>query len=286
MVASLAVLPPSSLLPFLRPPPSDEPRYPLYEGAVASVVPEAGFQSRIALRDCILQLVEYKIIDRGKFFALAQQRGAPPADLATVLSEVADEPIVLTEVTAGHLVNLLWPLGLSNYMVANETSPINGDSLGNFASTAGWTLGEAENGADYFNAFPIVPLTPEREYLVLNVANSTYRPCCDNPTFFQDCNHGSALLGLLQLGASQGLGEADLYREALAFNSFWFPDTYIKTALYFKVFKQVDWQDVDPKVVMGFDYSALSSWRRNVEEPLASRSGLIPPPEGGANCGA
>ncbi len=40
-------------------------------------------------------------------------------------------------------------------------------------------------------------------------------------------NHGSALRGLLQLGASQGLSEEELYREALAFNSFWFPQNSV-----------------------------------------------------------
>jgi hypothetical protein len=191
----------------------------------------------------------------------------------------------LTPATAAYFVNLLWPLGLSNYMAGNQTSPINGDSLDNFASTGGWTLGAADKGGDYFNAFPIVPLTPQQEYLVIDLAKSTYRPCCDNSTFFQDCNHGSALLGVLQLGASQGLSKEQLYEAALAFNSFWFPDTYVKTALYFKVFKQTDWRDVDPEQIMGFDYSALSSWRRNVEKPLAGVSDLIPPPEGGAGCG-
>ena len=286
MLATFAIVPPSAVIPFLRLPAGPERGYPVYEKAVAAVVPKAGFRSRIALRDSIRQLAEYNVIDRGKFFALARQRGVPPAELSMALGEPVETPLLVTEASAGYLVNLLWPLGLSNYMAVNASSPVNGDSLANFASTAGWTLGTAENGADYFNAFPIVPLTAEQEHLVLTVAKSTYRPCCDNSTFFQDCNHGSALLGLLQLGASQGLGEADLYREALAFNAFWYPDTYIKTAVFFEVFKQVAWDEIDAKEVMGFDYSALSSWRRNVEEPLAGRPGLIPPPEGGANCGA
>ena len=285
MLASFAVVPPS-IFPFIQSRPSSERSYPVYEQAVASVVPEAGMRSRVSLRDSIFQLTEYGVIDRGKFFALSRQRGAPPPVVSAALSGSADEPMLLTVETAAALVNLLWPLGLSNYMAGNEMSPINGDSLDNFASTGGWTLGRAESGGDYFNAFPIVSLTPTQELLVLAVAKSTYRPCCDNSTFFQDCNHGSALLGLLQLGASQGLNEADLYREALAFNSFWFPDTYIKTAIFFQVFEQTAWDEVDAQEVMGFEYSALSSWRRNVEAPLAKRPGLIPPPEGGANCGA
>ena len=41
--------------------------------------------------------------------------------------------------------------------------------------------------------------------MVISIAKNAYRSCCDNSTFFQDCNHGWALLGLLQLGAGQGL---------------------------------------------------------------------------------
>src|SRR3546814_21071392 len=79
-----------------------------------------------------------------------------------------------------------WPLGLANYMSANESSPMNGDSLYNFASTGGWTLGKEQNGGAYFNKFRIVELTPEQVALVTQVAKSTYRPCCHNSTFFQD----------------------------------------------------------------------------------------------------
>lgn len=132
----------------------------------------------------------------------------------------------------------------------NARSPLNGPSLLTFASTAGWNLGEAVNGGEYFNKLPIVELTPEQEALATRLAKSTYRPCCDNSTFFQDCNHGSALLGLLELGAAQGLSEDELFSEALAFNSFWFPDNYLRTALYFKVVKGKDWAEVDPRLVM------------------------------------
>ena len=287
MAGSLAVLPPWTPLfgaPEAAPAPPEG--YPLYDQAVAAVVPETGFQSRIALRDSIVRLVEYGVIDRGKFFALARQRGAPPPVLSTVLSAASDRPIRLTGETAVDFVNLLWPIGLSNHMMGNFSSPLNGESLYGFASTGGWTLGAVENGGDYFNVFPIVPLNAAEESLVLRIAKATYRPCCDNSTFFQDCNHGSALLGLLQLGASQGLDEAELYREALAFNSFWFPDNYIKTALYLNIFEGLQWRDADPVEIMGFNFSALSSWRNNVETPLSTISGVIPPPEGGVSCGA
>ena len=194
-------------------------------------------------------------------------------------------PIRLTRENAALYVNILWPLGLANHMNANARSPLNGPSLATFASTGGWNLGKAANGGEYFNPLPIVELTPEQEALVTKVARNTYRPCCDNSTFFQDCNHGSALLGLLELGAAQGLSEDELFREAVAFNSFWFPDTYVRTALYFKAVEGKDWVDVAPRIVMSTSYSALRPWQTNVQTALARIPNLIPEEQGGAGCG-
>ncbi|MBI4128084.1 MAG: hypothetical protein HY459_03365 [Parcubacteria group bacterium] len=144
-------------------------------------------------------------------------------------------------------------------------------------------MGKEENGGAYFNKFKIVELTPEQEALVTKIAQNAYRPCCNNSTFYQDCNHGSALLGLLQLGAAQGLTEDELYREALAFNSFWFPQNFIQTALYFKAVKNVDWEDVDLKVVMGKVYSSASGAGLVVQK--VNELGLVPQQKGGVGCG-
>ncbi|MBI2319782.1 MAG: hypothetical protein HYU75_22980 [Betaproteobacteria bacterium] len=152
----------------------------------------------------------------------------------------------------------------------------------NYASTGGWNLGKEANGGAYFNRFSIVPLTAHQEALVVKVARHSFRPCCGNSTFFQDCNHGSALLGLLALGAAQGLSETELYREALAFNAFWFPNNYVHTALYFKAVRKIQWHDVDARRVMGADFSSASGWKKNVAGEWV-RLGLLPA-QGGADC--
>lgn len=258
----------------------------LFDEVVAKVLPEKGFQSKISLNDSVARLVENGVIDRQKFEAIYKDRGGLPAELKDVLDISSTNPILLTKENANYYVNLLWPIGLSNYMSSNKESPVNGKSLFNFASTGGWNLGKEENGGAYFNKFKIVELTPEQESLVTKIAQNTYRPCCNNSTFFQDCNHGSALLGLLQLGAAQGLSEDELYREALAFNSFWFPQNYIYNALYFKVVKNTDWENVDPKMVMGKDFSSASG-SGNIQAEVARIPNLIPQQKGsgGAGCG-
>lgn len=245
----------------------------LFNEVAEKVLPKQGFQSKISLSDSVVQLVSYGVIDPEKFKGQEE-----------VLTKPTDKKILLTRENAHYHVNLLWPLGLANYMSSNKSSPVNGKSLFNFASTGGWTLGKEKNGGAYFNKFKIVELTPEQESLVTKIAKNTYRPCCNNSTFFQDCNHGSALLGLLQLGVSQGLSEDELYREALTFNSFWFPDNYLQTALYFKVTKNIEWENVSPQEVMGKDFSSISGWSKNIHEKI-KQLGILPQKEGGASCG-
>ena len=254
----------------------------LHEDAMAQVVPVRGYQSRVVLGDSIVRLAKEGVIDAKKLEAVYASRGGLPEELRGILTMSSVAPMLLTAKSAVLYVNILWALGLANHMETNNASPLNGPSRFGFASTGGWTLGSEANGGAYFNKFPIVALTPQQEALVTRVAQHSFRPCCDNSTFFQDCNHGSALLGLLALGAAQGLNEGELFGEALAFNSFWFPQQYAHTALYFRAVKGVEWRDVDPRMVMGANFSSVSGWQKNVAQELQTR-GLLPQ-QGGSSC--
>lgn len=257
-----------------------------YEAALAAVLPIAGWPSRITFGDSLVRVLSAGVLDREKYLALAGGPEAVPAPMLSLLDRTSTDAILVTRESAAQLVDLLWPIGLANRVAANQTSPIAGPDIESFASTGGWTLGRAPTGGQYFNAYAIVDLTPAQEARAVRVARTTFRPCCDNSTFFQDCNHGSALFAILQLGAAQGLDEAALYQEALAFNSFWFPDTYVATALFFRLVRGVEWGDVDPKLVMGHDFSTASGWTQNVAQPLAAFPDLFPPPSNSVNCGA
>lgn len=257
----------------------------LIKEAQAVVVPVSGYQSKILLGTSVLALEQAGVIDRSKVEALYKNRGGLTPDLTTVLYATSTKSIVLTKENANEYLNLLWPLGLANYMKLNEKSKLNGPDVNNFASTGGWTLGRADGGGGYFNKYPIVPLTPAQEQRVLTLAENMYRPCCGNSTFFQDCNHGSALLGLLELGVAQGLTDEELYKEAVAFNSFWFPSSYVETALYFKTVKGLDWKEVDPRIVMSKEYSSIEGWSKNVDAVVRDKH-LLPPQAPGGSCSA
>jgi len=251
----------------------------------AQIFPANGTQTKIILGDVAQKLVEGGVIDPVKFNAIYARRGGLPSELANVFNKPYNNKITLTKKNANTYLNILWALGLSNYMELNKKSPVNGKNLQNFASTGGWTLAKKGRGGDYFNKIAAVPLTPEQEAMVVSVAESIFRPCCNNSTFFQDCNHGSALLGMLELGVAQGLNKEELYNQALIFNTYWFPSQYTQTAQLFKATENQDWSQVDPQVILSGMYSSSSGWRINVANPLAKLQGGAARQRGGTSCG-
>lgn len=237
------------------------------------VIPRAGITTGVAFGRSIQTLIAAGVLSREKF------RGSEtelPDWVEKILAGPSDEPIVFSGPTARYLVDLLWPLGLANKAAFNEKSPISTLQISHFASTSGWTLGREQNGYVYFNKVDAVRMTDQQQAMVLEVAANTYRPCCDNSTFYQDCNHGSALLGLLELAASQGTTLEGLYGIALTANSYWFPDNYTKTALYFLHFYRRSWRTLDPKLVLGSDFSSLSGWEKNVSDRLLEANVSLP----------
>ena len=154
--------------------------------------------------------------------------------------------VTLSKKNSGILLNLLWGLGLSQKSAVLEKGKMQNPMYGGpgrFASTAGWSIAEGDpispvrdrdgserasvsNGMNHYSHHLFMSLSPEQEVLVRRVASGIYRPCCDNATDFPDCNHGMAMLGLLELLASKGASEEELYRSALIANRLWFSEQY------------------------------------------------------------
>lgn len=242
-------------------------------GLVEQVLPEKGVATGVRFAGSLQKLIAAGVIDPDKFRAAA---GEVPAWVERLLVASSDDPIVFNRDTARYLVDLLWPIGLANRATLNENTSLNTVRIPSFASTGGWTLGRQPNGYVYFNNVGAVPLSGAQQVMVLAVARGSYRPCCDNSTLFQDCNHGSALLGLLELAASQGATLPALYRLALTANAYWFPDNYARTALYFSHFRGMSWGDIDPRLVLGPAYSSASGWQLNVSYPLRRANLTLP----------
>lgn len=249
---------------------------------MGDVLPRRGISTQVVFGDAIQKLVAAGALDPDKYRAVIAPGQALPAWVERLFVAPSVEPVILSAETAPHLLYLLWALGLSTRTGFNGKSPVGTVRLPSFASTAGWTLGREPNGYVYFNRIDTLRLSRTQEAKVLEVATSTFRPCCDNSTLFQDCNHGSALLGLLELAASQGASRDELYRIALAANSYWFPSQYSMTAMYFRYFQHQAWSAVSPQLVLGATYSSFSGWQRNVSATLAQASSPKPSTSAGA----
>ncbi|MFV1998576.1 MAG: hypothetical protein ACC641_11265 [Acidiferrobacterales bacterium] len=256
-----------------------------FEQLSGEVLPAKGVDLEVSFGDSIQRLVEAGVIVPRKFHALYSKRGGLPEWVEALFTQPSSEQITMSMQTAPYLLNLMWPLGIATKTQFNEKSQLNGPRGGNFASTGGWTLGEARNGGDYFNTVSSITLTDTQEAAVLEAAENSFRPCCNNSTFFQDCNHGSALLGLYELAASQGAGVDELYAIGSIANSFWYPGKYIEMAYYFQQLENKPWDQVAAKTILDKKYSSISGWQKNVHQPMVE-AGLLPgsQPKGGSGC--
>lgn len=231
--------------------------------------------------DLGIQMASMGVIDAAKIETLYQNRNGKEV-MQKMLFKNDEQNIIINSENSGVLLNLFWALGLGNKNAILETGEMANPrygGVGNFASTGGWTLATGD-ATDHYSQHPFIVLTQEQQQLVERVSKNIYRPCCNNSTHFPDCNHGMAMLGLLELLASQGISEKEMYKIALRVNSYWFPDNYFTIATYMKN-KGVDWKDVNPKEMLGINYSSASGYTR-----IASQ--VIQPQQqrGGSGCGA
>ena len=250
------------------------------------VVPSAGVFIPVRWGDLGKRLVESGAIDRDAFAALYAERGGLSADVKNLLDRADNDRLVITPQNSGEILNVLWALGLANKNRVLDEGPMQdpkygaGD-VGRFASTGGWTLAKG-NAMDHYSKHAFIPLTADQQALVERVAQGVYRPCCGNSVYFPDCNHGMAMLGLLELMASQGVSEENMYRAALAVNSYWFPDTYLTIAKYYGS-KGIPWKSVNPKEILGANLSSASGYRQIAAEVEALPGGT--PKRSSGGCG-
>ncbi len=208
-------------------------------------------------------------------------------DQLKILTQGSSEQIVINRENNHFLLNFFWALGLANKNTILDEGMMmkygGRKGAGGFASTGGWTVG-SRDAMQVYSTARIVELTPEQQKIVEEVTNGVYRPCCDNPTSFPDCNHGMAALGLAELLASQGASADEIFAALKAANSYWFAGQYVTLARYFEAKEGKKWQDVPGRTVLGKAYSSYSGWTA-VQNWLSENNLLPPPATGGGSCG-
>jgi len=244
------------------------------------IIPKDGVILPVKWGDLGARMISSGVIDKSKLEELYVGRGGLSNEEKKLLEGIDNGNLKITRENSGFVLNLLWALGLGNKNEILENGPMSDKKYGGaggFASTGGWTLARGD-AMSHYSKHRFIVLTPEQQTLVEKVSKGIYRPCCGNSTYFPDCNHGMAMLGLLELMASQGVSEDEMYKTALAVNSYWFPDTYITIAKYLKS-QGKDWSAADPKEILGFDYSSGAGFQK-VKSKINSTDF-----KGGGSCG-
>lgn len=245
------------------------------------VLPQAGYQTSLKWKDLGKKLVETGVIDKAKFEASLGEDAEGKAGMK-YMDGTSEDNIAISEKNSHFVVNFFWALGLVNKSKVLDEGPMKtgGNPTGNFASTGGWTLG-AKKPMEIYSSEVVLPLNPFQQDLVKKIADSVFRICCGNATSFPDCNHGMAALGYIEWAVYNGLPENQIYKDLLAFNSFWFPQNYVEMAAFFD--KQgIKWKDVDPKLALSKDYSSNQGAAR-IKQSVQNLPGLQ---NQGGGCGA
>lgn len=250
------------------------------------ISPRDGYALSVSYGDLGPRLLESGIIDYDAFAAIYTNAGNPlSAEQIEVLKSGSEQEIVISAENAHFLLNYFWAVGLVNKNRILTAGPIvqnSGGQIEQFASTGGWTLANKPI-TELYASIDLIALTPEQQTRVEEVAAGVYRPCCNNPTHFPDCNHGMAMLGILELMASQGATTDEMFEAAKYINAYWFPQQALEVALYLKANHEVDFVDADARLVVGSQLSSASG-AQTVHADLQSKELLQQAPGQGGSC--
>ena len=254
---------------------------------VNAINPENGVKISAEYGEVGPKLLASGAIDLTAFEELYQQKGQPLLEKEIeVLTKGKQEQIVITRENANFLLNFFWALGLVSKNPILDNGPIqeaSGGQIDSFASTGGWTVG-TKPVKELFSSSTVFSLSSEQQAKVEEVAKAVYRPCCNNPTHFPDCNHGMAMLGLLELMASQNATTDEMFQAAKSANAFWFPQQTLEQAIYFKATQKIEYAKIDAKLIVGQQYSSLSGFQK-MHQWLSENGLLEQTTKSGSNCG-
>ena len=256
------------------------------EDAYTRIHPADGYALPMSYGNLGPKLLASGVIGYDAFASIYQNAGTPlSSEQIEILQQGSDEKIVINSQNAHFLLNFFWAVGLANQnpilTQGAMVQPGNGQ-LEDFASTGGWTLG-TRPVTELYASLDLIPLTAQQQKRVEEVAAGVYRPCCNNPTIFPDCNHGMAMLGVLELLASQGAGEDEMFEAAKYINAYWFPRQTVETAIFLEQNQNMSFADADAKLVVSEAFSSASGAGR-VHAELQSE-GLLPQASGpGGSC--
>jgi len=212
------------------------------------VTPKAGFTTNVQWGDIVTKMVKEGVLDPQKLEGILTKNYSQemkPEWKAVLAGE--DTNLTINNDNAVFMMYVLWTFAKHSNNEILTNSPI-------ASYFENYDIGVGRAG---YGDTTLLTLTPDQQKIAKKVSENAYRPCCGNSTAAPDCSHGFSALGLIQLMASQGFSEKEIFDTFIQFNSFWFPETYIKNALYFKATEGLDWKDVSKELVAGEKYSTV-----------------------------
>lgn len=250
--------------------------------------PPGGYQIPGVYGNLGPEMIKGGVIDPAKFRETYDKAGQPlSVEQLQILERGSSQQIVITPENSYFLLNYFWAVGLANQseiLTKGEMVQYGGlKEAGNFASTGGWTLARGP-AMKYYAKQKLIPLSSKQEELVKRVSEQMYRPCCNNSTAFPDCNHGMALLGLIELMAAQGATEDQMFEAAKYVNAYWFPGNYYDLALYFKNKEGKNFAQIDARRLMSKEFSSATG-AQAVKRWLVTEGIVAEPPKTGGGCG-
>ena len=253
-----------------------------------AINPTKGFEINVSFNDLGPKMIASGIIDKDKFTNVYEKSNQSlSANQLQILTKGSSEKIKIDRDNSYFLLNFFWAVGLNNkskILEEGDMMKYGGiKGVANFASTGGWSLAKGDT-MNYYSKNKLINLTPEQEKLVEEVSVNIFRPCCNNSTTFPDCNHGMALLGVLELMAGNGATREEMYEAGKYFNAFWFPGNYYDLALYFKNKEGKNFSNIDAKLLLSKDYSSASG-TQNIKKWLSEQGLVEEPPKTGGSCG-
>lgn len=250
------------------------------------VNPVEGYALPVTYGDLGPQLLQGGVFDYESFAAIYENSGNPLSpEQVEILRNGSDTEIVITADNAHFLLNFFWAVGLANHNSILTEGPMVQRSEGQverFASTGGWSIA-TKPVTEIYASLNLIALTAEQQKLVEEVAAEIYRPCCDNHTLFPDCNHGMAMLGILELMASRGATADEMFGAAKYINAYWFPQQTLETAIYLQVTENTDFASADARRVVSAEFASGSGSAR-IHQALQSKGVLQQSPNQGGSC--
>ncbi len=211
----------------------------------------------VGFSDLGAKMIANGTIDLNKLVDLYTQRGGIDSYDKLFIEDSANK-IKLNKRNSSLVLNMFWGLGLANKNPVLDKGSINDPAIGataNYAATAGWSLAKSDP-MEHFSKHELILLSANKQESLERIAKGIFRPCCDNSTYFPDCNHGMAMLGLIELLLANDVKEEDIYSLALAVNQIWFPDNYRLILNYSSGRK------LTPMELLGPDFSSQSGFKK------------------------